>query len=693
MKEITWQAEPVPLAARIVVYQAGLVAALGIQSRNGAALSALLESEAFRSALPPLLLEAIHAEMTSQGIDTGVRDESIAEAISEFVSAARSGGEKMITRKIAIGEPPLAAADSRYEYVLNPDGFAMSDLDDEDEKRRAQARVHEVRTAQTLVVYYPPTSAKPGITVRGEPIVPTTSSRDDDLLAISGPNTEVDGERLVAAIDGVSREDERGVVRVVQEFEVEEVNTATGDLPASGVAAINVLVRRSIAHGSAVQTTEDLFVGNLRGDAGIVEAGSRIRAGNLCVRGLVAGAGVPQAYLAGEVATLETAEQEQVRSELEASLIEVEGVLAAREVIGRNINAGSAFVQANMHGAAIEVEGDLQVDGDLVGGLVICGGMVEVLGDMGNEEGTATRIRLELEGLQAKKRQQLKEELNREHGTVKKLLAQLEEHRREMEMCARRSPYWATLMNGEKRPPARPMERKLLGQFLQATRQLKQLGQAVHDAQANAKGLERLLEEIAAKSETNAGVRVLVGGTAHPGVSLEMVRPLEADDGERVVEDGHGQEKTLADVQAELASEVEHYISLYEASIEERREALDKMFEGRETRPEAPRIPDRKFETRVTLPDERPRRGDLVRQAIVQVHAHDPSTYYLKQMARVAEPAPKATISVEQVGDQLEFSCKAGEAKPTRWQENEHILTALEEIRIGGISARRHLLD
>jgi len=694
MKGIIWAEEPVPLAVRIVIYQSGLVAALGIQSRHAAALSSLLESEEFRDALPASLLGEIHAQMNSQGIDTGVREEVIDEAIGEFMRTAISGGgDKMISRKIAFGEPPLAADDSRYEYVLNPDGFALRDLSDGDEKRRSEARVHEVRAGQTLALRHPPSSAKPGITVRGEPIAPTTAGADDDLLSIAGPHTEVEGERLVASIDGVCREDERGVLRVVQELEVEEVNRSTGDLPNSGVAAVNVLVRHNIDQGSAVQTTEDLFVGNLRGEAGTVEAGARIRAANLCVRGLVAGAGVPEAFLTGEMSALEPAEQEKIRAELEAGLIEVAEIFAAREVIGRNINADSAFVQANVHGAAIEVEGDLQVDGDLVGGLVMCGGMVEVLGDLGNEAGTVTRIRLELEGRQAKRRQQLLDELKRGQAMVKRLLAQLEEHRRGMEQCSRRSPYWAALMGGEKRPPARPMERKLLGQFLQSAREFKQFEQAVHDAQLNEQGLKRLLEETPEAPGSTGGVRVLVGGTVHPGVSLEMVRPFEAEGGGQVVEDARGQETTLADVRAGLEVEVEQYISLYEASIEERREALDKMFEGRETRPQAPRIPDKKFEMRVALRDGQARAGDLVREATILVHAHDPASYSLKQLARVVNPVKNAAIALEQVGDRLEFACTSGEGNPTAWQQNEQILSALDEIRISGISARRHLLD
>ena len=95
----------------------------------------------------------------------------------------------------------------------------------------------------------------------------------------------------------------------------------------------------------------------------------------------------------------------------------------------------------------------------------------------------------------------------------------------------------------------------------------------------------------------------------------------------------------------------------------------------------------------MTLKDGQARAGDLVREATILVHAHDPASYSLKQLARVVNPVNNAAIALEQVGDRLEFACTSGEGNPTAWQQNEQILSALDEIRISGISARRHLLD
>ena len=693
---VLWDGKPLPCLLRVVVYQGGQVAALGIRATDPACFPELLKSADFESAFPELLRQEIHAEMAWHGIDTGIKEEAIGEAVDEFISLLREGSDKMVSRKIAEGERPEAGADASLEYRLNPDGFPRKEPP-EKEQHTALSRTHEVRAGQTLVVRRPPASAKPGITVRGEPVPATVQRRDESLLDIRGLNTEVvDEERLVSAIDGVYREDMRGKVRVVQELEVDEVNAVTGDLPKSGVAAVNVVVRKGVAHGSAVHTTEDVFIGTPK-EAGTLEAGCSIRARNLVVRGSVLGSGVPEAYLTGEMDALEQPEQVKVRSDLEASRIEVEAIFAARELMGRNVSAGTALVQATVHGSALEVVADLQVDGDLVGGLVMCGGMVEILGDMGNEEGTPTRVRLELEGPQEKRRTQLKTELVAHLHKVERLLAELEEHRKGMELCARRSSYWAALLAGEKRPPARPMERKLLTQFLQSAKQRKQLEQDVYDAQVDAKGLERVLKEGGDEesADSRSAVRVLVGGTVYPGASLEMVRPLEPEDADRVVKDRAVEETTIADVRAGLADQVERYIALYEESVDERKEALDKMFEGREARPDAPTIPDKKFESTVSLASEGETagRGALLKEGAVYVHAHEPTSFYLKQMARITMPVQNAAISLEQLGDRLEFGCAAGQGNPTPWQQDGEILSELEEIWVAGFSARRHLLD
>ena len=149
--------------------------------------------------------------------------------------------------------------------------------------------------------------------MRGESIAPNKEGRKVVLERCAGPHTTVKGTRLLAALKGVVREDARGLVRVVQELAVDEVNHATGDLPRSGVGDVNVLVRTAIARGAGVQSSDDVFVGTAAAP-GIVEANSRVRARNLIVRGSVVGEQLPEPFMAGEVETLDEKAQQAVQS-------------------------------------------------------------------------------------------------------------------------------------------------------------------------------------------------------------------------------------------------------------------------------------------------------------------------------------------------------------------------------------------
>lgn len=688
--DLSWEGESVPCLVRVVVFQAGHSAAAGLRCTDPPALARLLQNGDFATALPGMLDGEIRAEINWQGVTTGVIEEAIAEVVDTFVKAAVAGSPEVVSRRIAEGELPETGQGSRLEYALNPDHVALSHMADA-ERRRIRGRVHQVRAGQTLVMRSSAGDAKPGVTVRGEPINPGKSRRGQALSSVAGVGTEVRGERLVASLDGVCREDGRGRVRVVQELEVEHVSRATGDLPRSGVAAVNVLIRKGVSSGASVQSTEDVFVGTAAEPA-TLEAACRVGAGNLIVRGLIAGPGLPEPVITGEVESLEPAAQQQVRSELDASQVLASGILAAREIIGRSAAGSVVLVQEAARNAALESSGDMHIDGDLVGGVAVCGGMLAIGGDLGSSAGGLTRIRLGMETPQARRRVQLGEGLRAQRHLVQERLTALEEHGAVMTARARKSPYWASLMKDEKRPPARPLERRLLVQFLESARQRKRLEQDLYDAQEDVRGSVRELEILGADSDDSMhGVRVTVAGTAHAGVSLELVRAMTPEDGSRTVQNRMGEEVTLGSVRAELAEKVEHYLSLYEPGVEERRQALGEMFEGASHRPEGPTIPDRRFEVALGLGEA----GDepLRPEGSVYVRAHDPSTYYLLQRATVREAVQRPLISVEEEGGDLVFKCQPGEAGTARWQEDDEILASLEEIWVAGNSARQHLLS
>jgi len=692
----TWRGMLIPCAVRVVVYQGGQAAGLGIQAEDRARLKEMLRDRQFARALPSLLHERAAAEIGAQGIKVGVDEDAVIQAVQAFIRVARKGSDSLVSRKIAEGHAPQGGEDARLEYILNPEGVPLSEMGKRD-RRRALRRVHQVRTGQTLVLRRPPANAKPGMSVRGDPVKPGRKGRDESLARISGTNTEVRGERLVATVDGVYREDRQGEVGVVQELVVEEVSGATGDLPKAGIAAVNILIRRGVGSGVAVQTTEGVLVGTAE-EMGSVDGASCIRSRHLVVRGLVGGVTLPEALLDGELLTLEEAEQQDIRVRLTRSQIQVEGVFAAREVMGRNITAGSALIQNHVQGAVLDVDGDLQIDGNLVGGLTVCGGKINVLGDLGSRAGATTRIQLGMESPTGKRRRELAEELKVCRQSIQRHLAAADDHRSVMATRGRKSRYWASLLEGDKRPPAKPIERRLLRQFLDGSRTGRRLEEALSDARQQARGLERMLRKLeGAAEESLGGVRIRVGGTAHAGVRLEAIRPLVAADDDRAVRDRKGRETTLARVRARLVDRLERYLALYEDGLNERRQALDRMFEEAENRPEAPKLPDRRFEASITMSGGgKPGKKTglrMLQEGKIFVHAHDPTAFYLRQTATLGESVKQAAISVDELAGCLVFTCSEGAKTVRSWQRSNKSLGLLDRIQVTGISGRHHLLE
>ncbi|MBI2504156.1 MAG: DUF342 domain-containing protein [Candidatus Latescibacteria bacterium] len=689
---LMWQGQPLPCFVKAVVYEAGQAAALGIKTSNPALIKSLLEDPDQQRELRSLLRQQVQAEMGRQGISYGVDEEQVAQVIDTFVEMVLKGTGDMASRKVADGEKPTPGEDGKLEYVRNPQGVALRLLGRR-EQEQVIRQVYQVKKGEALVVRHPPVAGKAGVDVRGEKVEPARPPEDVVLQSISGPNTEVQLQKLVAAIDGVYREDLKGRIRVVQELAVDEVSPATGDLPRSGVAAVNVLVRRTIANGASVQTTEDVFVGTPQ-EPGVVEANARVRARHLLVRGQVAGRPLPASYLSGELETLESIAQRQVYSQLERSQLEVAGLFAAREVLGRNVTAGQVLVRDDVRGAALEAREEVLVDGNLSGGLVLCGTRLQVAGDLGNESGTTTRVHLGEAGGQAQEQDRFRLQAEREKLEIR--VQALETHQAGMEKKSAKSAYWAAFMRGEKRVPQHPLERQLLIQFLQAAKDRQRLEREVADARRQVADLARLVQQgDEGEAEGGEGFQVVVGGTIYPGVSLEMVRRLEQGDLEKKVRDRAGHETTLGALKAQLAEQLTHYLELYQEGVEERQKALEQMFKGMEKRPEPPRLQDRRFQMEVVFLEEPPAGagGPLALEGVVYALAHDPGSFHLKIIGRLKEPVRQVVVSVEKSGGELVFRCLPAAAPPVPWQRDAQVLERLAGLGILGRSGRAHMLE
>ena len=395
--------------------------------------------------------------------------------------------------------------------------------------------------------------------------------------------------------------------------------------------------------------------------------------------------------MAGEVETLDEKAQQAVNSQVEAGRIQVEGIFAAQEVRERYVTAERILLQANAFNSVLEAEGEVRVDGDVVGGAVSCAGLLQVRGNLGNEAGAPTRLRVATEPPGAEKRTALTAEFRRAKGRQVECETALGEHDDDMAARGKTSAYWAGLLKGEKLAPRNPLEKRLLSQFLEAVKAKKRLEQEAEDARLQARDLGNLLVEDAAEAAeaTSEDLQIRVGGTVYPGVRCELLQPLAADDLQQAVRLATGEESNLQAVRARLLEALNHHLELYQEAVEERQAALDEIFKDQEEkRPEAPQIPNKRFEEKVLFPAA----GEgQERSGVVFVQAHAPQDYYLLKIVEIKAPLHNAVLSIEQDGALISLSQGAA-AEFASWQRDTEVLAALDEPYAYGASGRDHLL-
>lgn len=695
------EGEKLPCYVKVAVYQAGQAAGLGIRATDPSLMLVLLQDEERAQQIRERLRQQVNEELTRQGITYGIQEEEVQAAIEAFVQSVATGTGAMVTKKIAEGQLPESGKDGWLEYPLNPDKLPLQALGRET-RIRAGKKTHRVKEGDILVERHAPEGGKSGANVRGESVEPSHAPRDIALEPVAGANTTLAGQKVVAAMEGVYREDRRGQVRVVQELRVDEVNAGTGDLPRTGAAAASFWVQKGVRRGFGIFTTEDVLVGNVQ-EAGTLDGGMPVRARNLFVRGQVAGDQLPEAYLKGEMDGLEEGEQTRIKSQLEKSQIEVDELFGAREVLSRNVSAGTILVQTHCYRSGLEAEEDVRVDGNLSGGVVAFGGRLQVRGDLGNAEGTTTRIRLGTEHRIAQKKERFKAEIQAEKAKLAAHTEKLEAYQERMEQRGKKDAYWAQLLKGELRPPRGPFESRILAQFFQAAKTKKRLEREVEDGKHEIRDLERLFQELEeGKSEEESDLQVVVGGTFYPGGTVEFVRLLEAGDLERPVNrrTGKGSPLPLKEIKQELAKRVSDYLTPRQEAVEERKQALDQMFKGQENRPQAPTIPNKQFRIALTFPEEEDKESSedtegwtLAMDGALFVYARDPQTFYLKQRGTLKEPRKNVVLSVEKSESGFVFRCAPNKVHLTSWQQDAEVVEQLESVQVMGQSAKKLLLE
>ena len=699
VNHLIWEGRRLPCYVRTAVYQSGQAAGLGIKATDPDFMAALFQDAAKSKQIRDLLRQQVDEDLALRGISVGILQEEIMGTIGDFVQKILDGAGTMATRKVAEGQPADPGQDARLEYPFNPNGQPRHALGTAD-RTAASRKAHRVRPGDLLLLRHPPTAGKDGTDVRGEQVTPVRQPHDVSLQTVAGLNATVAEDRLVATISGIYQEDDRGRVRVVQEVRTEEVNATTGDLPRTGVASTNFHILKAVRRGSGVHTTEDVFVGRLR-QAGVLEEQTHVRARNLVVRGQVAGGTLPAEYLTGELDGLEEEAQRTIQRQLDTSRIEVEALFATREAVGRNISAGTILLQTGGHTSGLEAMEDLRVDGNLIGGFAAFGRRLQILGDLGNAEETATRIRIGMENRKEKQKERVKADIQSRKTKLDALTSELETHQEHMTRFGEKSEYWAALLRGEKRVPNGPVERRILLQFFQAVKKKNQLEQEAADGKQEIDDLERLVgEEDKDMDQAEAGLPVVVGGTVHPGVCIELLALLEAEDLQiQVDRGGEGAPScSIQDIRRELTGAVTDYLTPRQEKADERREALDRMFKGREKRPQAPAIPNKRFQTKVTFARAEPEADGqadgqpLPGEGELFVYTRDPQAFFLKRTWAIRKPLRNVTLSIERGEAGFTVRWTPNEAPITPWQQDAEVLERLDAVQVMGQSAREFLL-
>ena len=693
---LVWNGQKLPCLVRAAVFQNGLAAGVGIKSQDDVFMARLLRDPDVEPLIRDLVRQQINAEFSRREISSGIIEEEVLGAIDDFVKAVLAGTGLMGTRMVAKGQPPQPGVDGKLVYVLHANKEPLHKMMLADRKLASQ-KVHRVKPGDTLVVRQPPEAGTEGSDVRGEG-VPVAAPKDVSLDKVNGPNTEVQGDKVVAVIEGVYFEDEVGQVQVVQEVQADEVNMATGNLPRTGVATSHFWIKKGIRQGGGVFTTGDVLIGQVNMPAAI-DKNTQVHARHLIVNGQVVGGGVPKEFLSGETDALEESAQAKIRNTLAQSEIEVQETFAAQEVMGRHISAGQILIGSKCLMSSLDAGRDIRIDGDLVGGVTTFGGRLLVRGDLGNERGSLTRIRIGGMPREDAKKARLDHSIATLKLEMEKGVATMEAHSEDMEKKSKKSVYWQALMQGEKRTPQGPTERAVLMAFAKAAKEKMVLEQAVADGKRELEDLIRIKEglEEADTKDAEETLSVVVRGTVHQGVSIEAILPLDTDVLETKVFLRGKDDVPVAiqDLKRDLTQQVTDYAEPRKERAAAQEEALAQIFKDRENKPTVSTMANRRFEAAFLFAGKEPEeKTDLTlpERGVLFVYALEPQKFYLKHIWAVREPLKNVSFVVS--GEALKRSVTyTKNATPLlSWKGDEEVQAHLDGIEVQTLSARALML-
>ena len=151
---------------------------------------------------------------------------------------------------------------------------------------------------------------------------------------------------------------------------------------------------------------------------------------------------------------------------------------------------------------------------------------------------------------------------------------------------------------------------------------------------------------------------------------------------------------TLKDVLSELSRHVRAYLEAQSEHVSERRQAIDRMFEGAERRPTGPQIKHRRFELPFVWSEQDVKSeegGALQVSTTAFLDTAEPRRLCVRTVAAAREVLEGVEITLSQQGPRIAFSVGRAEPSRIRWQEDPDVLQRLDGIVVQGRSARDFL--
>ena len=663
--------------AKVAVYERGLAAGIGMKALKPELLQKVLKSSIGPKILRKRAMQRAEQAISEANISHGVDSAAVAEAVDVFLKGIDEGDTRMVTRKVALGDLPEPGEDGRLLYLLNPDNLPMHKVAGvpPTSKKRWFRMVHK---GEALVEQVPAKPGKAGRSVTGEPVA-AKKPEEVSLTSVMGGNTAAQEDRLIAESEGACEENATGRVRVVPEVVVNVVDAVSGNLPQAGISKASILVKQAIKSGYGVLSSESVFVG-AGSKGGVVEQKARVTAANLVVNGKILGA------------------YEEV-SGADPNALDIQDVCAAREIDGHSVLAAQILVVGDCRLARLDADEAIFIDGDLVGGQAICRQVLSVAGNVGSKEGGShTRVIVPKLGGPSRRQKRLAMIVHKQMKVLTEFQAKLSRLDDSAAKRAKSDPYWALLLSGDYRDPRNPVEANTLRQFRDMTNEQKDYSRSVREAREAILQLQEQAKDVCDGTEASSAC-VRVGGRLYLDASLEVAVEASEDAMESQVTykiDGKRfRNYTLKDIHSELLKQARAYMEAHAGHVQERREAIDKMFEGTEHKPTGPQVKHKRFELPFAWGEEEETSGGAAGVLQISVMAFVdtsmPRQLHVRTVATPREALDGVEIVISQEGSRAGFTVGGYAPSQGKWQENTEILQRLDSIMFRGMSAREFL--